>query len=543
MSRTCTKERASSSRGGLRSGRGRLAALALAVSLGGAGAAGAADIPTPEARQAARANSPNSIPHESGPLMPAPATHPYAALDGERMHDHLSHFVDLALDSRGDGALLWGRLPGSVAALAATEYVHKGFLEYGIEDVELVRFPMKWNLWWPTRLDLTVEGSQGPYTLRSAFAATPSAQTPEGGIKAHLAYVGLGHPADLMGRDLTGRIALVYSVPQPSAFYHSGLTSVRRIAQMTNAAGILMVMDLPGNVVVAGNLGWSAGKIPLMTLGKDDGDYLRELIEAGGLDDPPMIRMVVEGEMRQPAEARNAIGILPGRSDETIVLLAHTDSWFQGATDNASGLAVLMELARHYASMKQEDRPRTLIFAATEGHHAGSPGVSYLVRQRPEFFEKAVLGINLEHVASVGVGVYAGSIVTSNTENPRELSIVGQSPLLKRITYKAVQDNGIVVSMQTSHNYRGDANHLRELPPPGLPLIGLIESPIWYHSTLDDASVVSPQGLTRAARFFAQIIDGVNAHTAAELDEGRKPIPTRGAHPMGERNPSQRMGE
>ena len=46
----------------------------------------------------------------------------------------------------------------------------------------------------------------------------------------------------------------------------------------------------------------------------------------------------------------NLYAVLPGVSDEQILLLTtHGDGFFQGAMDNASGMATGIDIARHYA--------------------------------------------------------------------------------------------------------------------------------------------------------------------------------------------------
>ena len=71
--------------------------------------------------------------------------------------------------------------------------------------------------------------------------------------------------------------------------------------------------------------------------------------------------------------AKNAVAVIPGtNAAETIVLNAHVDGWFDGAGDNADGLAVLVALARHFA--RPANRPsRTLVLVASAGHH--TPGL------------------------------------------------------------------------------------------------------------------------------------------------------------------------
>ena len=70
--------------------------------------------------------------------------------------------------------------------------------------------------------------------------------------------------------------------------------------------------------------------------------------------------------------------MLPGATDENILVMAHTDAFFEGALDNASGIAMMLEIARHYAAIPQAQRRRTITFLTTPDHHHGSVGVTWV---------------------------------------------------------------------------------------------------------------------------------------------------------------------
>ena len=70
--------------------------------------------------------------------------------------------------------------------------------------------------------------------------------------------------------------------------------------------------------------------------------------------------------------------MLPGTTDETLIITAHQDGWFDAALDNASGLAVMVALAEHFAQIPREQRRRNMIFVGTAGHHVGSPNSPYM---------------------------------------------------------------------------------------------------------------------------------------------------------------------
>ncbi|MFO7692880.1 MAG: M20/M25/M40 family metallo-hydrolase [Vicinamibacterales bacterium] len=120
-----------------------------------------------------------------------------------------------------------------------------------------------------------------------------------------------------------------------------------------------------------------------------------------------------------PVEAANVVGILPGSNDaftdQSAVLGAHLDhlgtGWpdvhagdegkvHPGADDNASGVAVLLELARVLAA---GDRPpRTVLFIAFTGEEAGRLGSKHYAAHPVRPLAKTEGMINLDTVGRLG---------------------------------------------------------------------------------------------------------------------------------------------
>jgi hypothetical protein len=80
-------------------------------------------------------------------------------------------------------------------------------------------------------------------------------------------------------------------------------------------------------------------------------------------------------------ELQNVVVVVPGRSAETIVIVAHRDNGDpgSGANDNATGTATLIELARGYASTDASGGGRatplhTLVFLSSDGGDYGGVG-------------------------------------------------------------------------------------------------------------------------------------------------------------------------
>jgi aminopeptidase N len=128
---------------------------------------------------------------------------------------------------------------------------------------------------------------------------------------------------------------------------------------------------------------------------------------------------VPRGQDGQPHEVANVIGILPGSNEafkgQSAVLGAHVDhlglGWpdvhtgdegkvHPGADDNASGVAVMLELARVLAA--GERPPRTVIFIAFTGEEAGRLGSKYYVSHPVRPLAQMEGMINLDTVGRLG---------------------------------------------------------------------------------------------------------------------------------------------
>ncbi|RMF99362.1 MAG: M28 family peptidase, partial [Gammaproteobacteria bacterium] len=136
--------------------------------------------------------------------------------------------------------------------------------------------------------------------------------------------------------------------------------------------------------------------------------------EAGGYFQPFSSPTGPDGK---PHELRNVIGWLPGSDpalrEQAVLITAHYDhlghGWpderaqaapgaiYPGADDNASGIAVLIELARAFASGPA--LPRSLVFVAFSGEEAGLLGSDWYVRHAsPLPIDRVFAVINMDTV-------------------------------------------------------------------------------------------------------------------------------------------------
>src|SRR5207244_5809116 len=95
---------------------------------------------------------------------------------------------------------------------------------------------------------------------------------------------------------------------------------------------------------------------------------------------------------------QNLLAVAPGRSPQTIVVMAHRDNdgTGPGANDNASGTALLVELARAYSVLTPA---HTIVFLSTDGGAFGGLGAAEFAAHCPER-HGVVAVINLDAIRS-----------------------------------------------------------------------------------------------------------------------------------------------
>lgn len=438
----------------------------------------------------------------------------YENIKGEDIHRYLRELTQISQQSKSDGNVLWGRIQGSKYEYQAIRHVESYFKNWGLENITVEPFPVFRPVWSPTTIELTIKGENGQKDVRlmTAMTAWPAGATSQEGLSAPIEYVGLGSPADLRGKNVKGKIALLYVHTFEGVLMHSGYGPAMRLVEEYGAAGVILWYDAPGNDTYAGVMYDRNGimkKTPWTNIGYNDGVYLRKRIEHAPLDNPPMVNLKILGRMRTDLTSHNLMAELPGNSDQTIMITAHIDGFFNAALDNGTGVAALLALAKHYSAIPQQQREYNLFFLVTGDHEAtGAGGMLSFIGAHKKFLKKVELAIQLEHLASPSVTKEFNTIVRSNSEAPRMLMITNQNPWLTEAFMQAASRYGIVMSQGSISEYAGD---IKGLTMAGLkiPAVGWIEIGHYYHNSSDSAELISPHALQNMTHAYASIIDRI----------------------------------
>lgn len=452
----------------------------------------------------------------------------YPDIAGENVFNYVKDLTAFAQQSKQDGNVLWGRIQGSKYEREATEYVAEKFKQWGLQDVRLESFPLSAGAWLPSAVSLETLDSKGNRLERliSAMTAYPSGETPKEGLVAPIEYVGLGSVAELRGKDLEGKIALLYVRVFDGVLMHSGLAAAARIAATTDAAGIILWMDAPGNASYATQIfsptgGW-IDNMPWTNVGFEDGLYLRQLIEDNP-DQLPEVRLTVNGKLEEEGTSQNLVGILPGATDENLIITAHIDGFFNAILDNSSGVASLMELARYYSQIPQSERRRNLVFMVAGDHELeGAGGSAVFETMNPELVENSVLALQLEHTVGPNMGNFLNTAKQANGSSPLMLFISNGSDSVRTIFKDAINRYDLTVNNDVNLFAAGDVEGLSKVAS-----TGLIQTGYLYHSDYDSLDWYTPESFENVTRAHAYVIDRLNKLSAQDIGGvPEEPLPT-----------------
>jgi Iap family predicted aminopeptidase len=272
--------------------------------------------------------------------------------------DYLRHVVE-RLASIGSHPLGF-RVAGTPEEREAVDFVAGEMRSLGLENV--VKEPVPVDGW---RLkEAYVELADGTRVECASFGGVP--ETGARDATGELVRVGRGGRRELDRLDVGGKIALVEWQVARLWPYHVGLELGLRGAK----AMVLYAPEGGPFYQAPDALGtfdgiWHTEGPPCVTIRRED---------ASRLDG--RVRVVLRAPCK-PSTGWNVVGELPGRRRGAPAIVAgHHDGWFQAAFDDATGVAVTLELARAFteAGVRPE---RTIAFVSHTAEEYGIAGSAY----------------------------------------------------------------------------------------------------------------------------------------------------------------------
>jgi len=201
----------------------------------------------------------------------------------------------------------------------------------------------------------------------------------------------------------------------------------------------------------------------------------------------------------------NVLADIPGsdKREEVVMIGAHLDSWHAatGATDNATGVAVMMEAVRILKALGLEPR-RTIRIALWSAEEQGLLGSKYHVRANYGTFEEPKPAFS-RLVAYLNLDSGTGRIRGASVFGPEEAAAVVRAAL------EPFRDLGVAGAAASSSRREGGTDST-SFSSAGLPAIGFFQDPIEYfgqtwHTNLDTWERAVPEDLKQAAAVVAAV--------------------------------------
>ena len=381
-----------------------------------------------------------------------------ASIDAARIREQDKFISDDLFEGRYPG-LRGGEL---AAKYIATQFALEGLKPAGdngtfFQQVNFVGLKVE-----PEKTSFVLEPAKGrkeTLAFGDDYVVSNQTLTPTTSVDAPIVFVGYGATApefnwdDYAGVDVKGKVVMCIVGDPPSddpkffagkalTYYGRWTYKFEQAARM-GAVGMLIIhrTDLASygwDVVKHSNSGEKTylrddANARLQVASWIQLDVARKLFAASGLDLdkefeaagtrgfkavelPVKLKATVTSTVR-PFQSPNVVGVLPGANaagkDQAVMFTAHYDhlgfvpgmagdNVYNGAADNGTGVAMLLELARAWASSGLK-LPHSVIFGAVTAEEQGLLGSEYLGQHPPVPASQIALDINYDMLLPVGV--------------------------------------------------------------------------------------------------------------------------------------------
>ncbi len=311
----------------------------------------------------------------------------------------------------------------------------------------------------------------------------------------------------------------------------------RALARLRQRADSFLLVQGAAAVIVGsrsnGNMGtiftsngasyaWTAKPVlPGLEMSTEDVNRLTRLLQAGK---PVRLEMDIRNTfLASDSTAYNVIAEIPGTDreigDEVVMLGAHIDSWHgaTGATDNAAGVAVMMEAVRILKALGVQPR-RTIRIALWSGEEQGILGSRAYVKNH--FGDAATMKLKPEHgrvSAYYNMDNGAGKI--------RGIYLQGNDELRPVFEAWMAPFRDLGASTVTIRN-TGSTDHI-PFDAIGIPGFQFIQDPLDYGTRTHHTNMDTYDRVVKADLMQASVIVASFVYNTAMRDEllPRKPLP------------------
>jgi len=413
-----------------------------------------------------------------------------------------------------------------------SRYVYDQLRLYGIPGAEIVRYPggevwdgIKGELWEVSPMRQKLASYQD---LRAMLAnGSRSAD-----VTAPLVWVGMGTPEELDRAEVAGKIVVtegsISGVHQAACIQRGALG----VVDIANGRPLFDPLQIPWSGV--GGRSASADTRFGFFIPPREAEVLKRRLMAG---QEITVHAVVE-TTTEPYELQDPVAYIPGTDPEAgeIILSAHLFEGYvkQGANDNDSGSASILEVARILNTLIEEGRiprpKRTIRFLWGPEFSGTGPWVS----DHKEIMDRTLANINMDMVGewltlnkaymrlmrtTYGNPHYINDVMENvyryvgETNNERLQNRSGFNKVANRIVAPTGSEEPFYYSIET-HYGSSDHEVFNDwgVQVPGIMMIVWPDQ--WYHTSGDRVDKADPTQLKRVA-----VIGAAGAYAVASADD------------------------
>jgi len=424
-----------------------------------------------------------------------------------------------------------GRLTGHEGYTRAARWAASKFKDWGLKPFDsrlgyLQPYPSPYTIIDEARMKLHLPSGEGSgsqkefkeieLSLESDFL--PLLFSSSGQKTAELVFVGWGISApelnydDYAGVDVKGKFVLCFrGTPDPTRRefqFHDEHRTRMKVAKERGALGLIYIYP---EVLANPNGDWLADFMPAMISEKTADLIFREINSSSAeikkaletfkrpISFPLKSRLSYSVSSRHFPEGvgYNVIGWVEGSDPrlkkEAIIVGAHFDHCgqhlgllFPGANDNASGSAVVMAMAKAFASITPRPK-RSVMFVLFGGEEMGLQGSTYLSQNLPAGFEKVVAMFNYD-MTGEGDGAFCG--------------LSAEPPELKEVLERANKEVNIIKGMRIIREVGVRSSDFAPFFRLGIPVVSFSSNGphLAYHQTGDTIFRINPEIMARLAQ-------------------------------------------
>jgi hypothetical protein len=392
------------------------------------------------------------------------------------------------------------RLSGSEEERASFRYVKEVLDGFGV-PTKLLEHDAYVSIPGPARLE--IDGAPGPDCYTTSFGVN----TPPDGVTAEVVYCGAGTPAELAGRDLRGKIALLDGLP--AAPKTLAVEAAGAIGQINIAGKHLhwMIISPVWGSPTPDRLD-RLPKRPCVTIRSEEGEGLKALLQQRPVR-ATLHTQVDTGWRKTPL----LVAEIPGADEDFILFSGHLDSWALGAMDNGTANATMIECTRVLWERRAELR-RSIRVAFWSGHSHGrySGSTWYVDHHWEELHQHCVSHVNIDSVGAKGASVLTEAIVMAETRGLAQAVIgeqTGQHFEGRRIgrmgdqSFVGLGIPSMFMSLSEQEPSEDATSRAMTLRLGGNRSGGL---GWWWHTAEDTMDKIDQENLVRDARVYAAVL-------------------------------------